>query len=135
MPETRQCAATSKQTGQRCRLYATPGAFVCRFHGGNAPQVRAAAASRLATAEAEDVVRRLLDDPGAAPVGDAVVALAALAGRMRHVVDRLGDRESAEAAECGRGERLPGDLPRGGDLAARPGRAAADVGATRPPRP
>lgn len=30
----RQCAAKSKQTDQRCKLYASPGKRVCRFHGG-----------------------------------------------------------------------------------------------------
>ena len=29
-----RCAATAKQTGQRCRQIASPGRAVCRFHGG-----------------------------------------------------------------------------------------------------
>ena len=29
-----QCAAKSKQSGQRCKRYASPGKRVCHFHGG-----------------------------------------------------------------------------------------------------
>ena len=41
------CTATSKTSGKPCRYPAVPGAAVCRFHGGNAPQVRAKAMDRL----------------------------------------------------------------------------------------
>ena len=43
-----QCTATSKQTGERCKRPASKGATVCRHHGGNTPQVRAAAERRHA---------------------------------------------------------------------------------------
>ncbi len=42
-----QCRATSKQSGQRCRQKVVPGATVCHYHGGAAPQVKAAAMERL----------------------------------------------------------------------------------------
>lgn len=42
-----RCTAHSKQSGSRCKLQAIPGGFVCRFHGGGAPQTIAKAASRL----------------------------------------------------------------------------------------
>lgn len=45
-----QCVATSKSSGNRCTKTSIPGGTVCRYHGGAAPQVRAAAANRIAVA-------------------------------------------------------------------------------------
>jgi hypothetical protein len=45
-----QCTANSKTTGLTCKQPAIPGGKVCRYHGGSAPQVRNAAAARLAAA-------------------------------------------------------------------------------------
>jgi hypothetical protein len=42
-----QCTARSKQSGQRCKQRVVPGAAVCHYHGGAAPQVKAAALERL----------------------------------------------------------------------------------------
>ena len=42
-----QCHATSKGSGAPCKRQAIAGAAVCRAHGGAAPQVKAAARSRL----------------------------------------------------------------------------------------
>lgn len=33
-PDKKRCKAKSKQTGERCKNWATPGKDVCRFHGG-----------------------------------------------------------------------------------------------------
>jgi hypothetical protein len=46
------CRAKAKSTGKRCKLTAIPGGTVCRRHGGGAPQVRQAAARRLALSAA-----------------------------------------------------------------------------------
>lgn len=43
-----QCTAKSKRSGERCKGPAIPGATVCHTHGGGAPQVKQAAALRLA---------------------------------------------------------------------------------------
>lgn len=43
-----RCTATSKQSGQRCRNWSTPGCSVCRFHGSASPAARRAAERRLA---------------------------------------------------------------------------------------
>jgi hypothetical protein len=40
------CGATTR-TGRPCQAKAIPGGFVCRVHGGSAPQVRIAAGLRL----------------------------------------------------------------------------------------
>jgi hypothetical protein len=46
-PDERRCVATSKETGERCRVAHPPGGTVCtRYHGGNAPQVRAKTKAR-----------------------------------------------------------------------------------------
>lgn len=47
-----QCTATSSRSGEQCRRRASLGAAVCVMHGAGAPQVKAAAARRLALAEA-----------------------------------------------------------------------------------
>lgn len=42
-----RCSARSKQKGTQCGRTAIPGGTVCRYHGGLAPQVQAAAQERL----------------------------------------------------------------------------------------
>ena len=48
-----------KRDGTQCRAWPIKGAEVCRVHGGRAPQVKAAAARRLAAQAAEQAVRTL----------------------------------------------------------------------------
>ena len=60
-----RCRATSNGTGERCRKAAIRGATVCRFHGGAAPQVRAAAKRRLAEEESQTAAMRMLRQLGA----------------------------------------------------------------------
>ena len=43
----RQCTATSKQTGERCKRAPIVGGFVCDMHGGKIPAVRKSARERL----------------------------------------------------------------------------------------
>ncbi len=45
-PISQTCRATNNR-GNPCKFPAIPGGAVCRFHGGNAPQVRAKAEERL----------------------------------------------------------------------------------------
>lgn len=59
MKQHAQCTARASGTGSRCRKAPVKGATVCASHGGNAPQVRAAAARRLATAEAVALAQKL----------------------------------------------------------------------------
>lgn len=56
MESDRQCTATSKQSGQRCKRYAHPGATVCVIHGAAAPRAKAAAARRREQEAAERAV-------------------------------------------------------------------------------
>lgn len=50
------CGAKAKSTGKPCTRPAVKGASRCRFHGGAAPQVKAAAERRIQTAVAEKAV-------------------------------------------------------------------------------
>jgi len=72
MPEDRkddrQCTATAKGSGERCKRFASPGSTVCVKHGAGAPQVRAAAERRLEEQRAQSVLREGL----AAAYGDVV---------------------------------------------------------------
>lgn len=43
----RQCTATSKQSGERCKRAPIVGGFVCSHHGGEIPAVRKSARERL----------------------------------------------------------------------------------------
>jgi hypothetical protein len=51
----RRCRAR-RRDGKRCRAWAIRGGYVCRMHGGAAPQVRAKARARLESAR---IVREL----------------------------------------------------------------------------
>lgn len=46
LPLPYYCTAHNRQ-GERCKRTAIPGGTVCRYHGGNAPQVRAKAVDRI----------------------------------------------------------------------------------------
>lgn len=125
--EKRRCKAHSR-TGERCKYPPVPGATVCRFHGGNAPQVRRKAALRLAE----------LVDPAIATMAQVMVDRQARhSDRLRaaeNVLDRAGvprkvdvedattsreillDRLTALREQRERGEGMD-DYP-GGDTAA-----------------
>lgn len=101
-----QCTARSKQTGERCKQRPVKGGTVCRFHGGKAPQVAAAAAQRELESKASELLSRMIWNPSAAPVTDSVGEMRQLAGSMRHAADVLGSRlnDGVEVCEhCHRG--------------------------------
>ena len=58
IPWGRQCTATAKSTGLRCRDWAVRGGVVCYHHGGNAPQVRRRAKQRLALRDMSAALRQ-----------------------------------------------------------------------------
>lgn len=86
-----RCTGTSKRSGKRCARWATPGATVCYYHGGGSPKVKAAAARRVAQAEA----RRQLDIPNHIDPRDALAEeLARTIAWVRwlsHKVDAVDD--------------------------------------------
>jgi hypothetical protein len=93
----RQCTAKSKQSGQRCKRTPIPGASVCKFHGGGAPQVEAKAKERLAA----------LVDPAIARLEELLVSGEDTVA-MRAVIDVL-DRNGFKPKETLRFE-WNGDL-------------------------
>lgn len=60
----RRCRARRKD-GQPCRCWAIRGGYVCRVHGGAAPQVRRKAAERLLSAK---IYREMYAASGRCPV-------------------------------------------------------------------
>lgn len=130
----------SKQTGEQCRQRPIKGGTVCRFHGGSAPQTKAAAEQRDLEQKADAEVRKLwvgLDK--AAPVKDPVGSLERLAGALEQAVDVVGGRVNALGQVAGgqgltqlRGEvvlleRLLGQLRQALDAMARLGIAERHV--------
>ena len=100
MDESKRCTATSKRTGLRCGLARIPGTTVCAKHGGAAPQVRAAAARRVAEQKVRKAAMKL--DVGPEDVSTDPVALlsgmihsgAVMMERFSRLVDRCEDGQS-----------------------------------------
>jgi|NGEPerStandDraft_6_1074524.scaffolds.fasta_scaffold21518_2 hypothetical protein len=53
-----RCTATRHSTGDRCKRWPTSGATVCRTHGSGAPQVKRAAARRIAEAKTVKILAK-----------------------------------------------------------------------------
>ncbi len=79
-----RCTANNKR-GTRCERPAIPGAVVCRYHGGGAPQVKRKAAERLL----ERQVRATLADIGedVEPLEDPYAALMDVATQAKAFAD------------------------------------------------
>lgn len=92
----RQCTATSRQSGQRCKKAPVPGLTVCRMHGGGTQAAKRKAALRLAE----------LVDPAIATLGREMVKADKSADRQRaanSILDRAGVvRQGAGDAEIAR---------------------------------
>lgn len=80
------CGATTTK-GKPCRKPAILGGRVCTVHGGLAPQVRAAAARRLAEQRARGLLSALGED--VPPVVDPFAALEQIAGQAVALVEVL----------------------------------------------
>jgi hypothetical protein len=100
MDESKRCTATSKRTGRRCGLARIPGTTVCAKHGGAAPQVRAAAARRVAEQKVQKLAMKLDVDPQDVST-DPVTLLsgmihsgAIMMERFSRLVDRCEDGQS-----------------------------------------
>lgn len=88
------CHAKTK-AGRDCRQRPIPGGKVCRYHGGGAPQVRAAAARRLATAKIESDAKATVAHMGLEPVEDPLGELGKLASGSRAMLQALGAQVNA----------------------------------------
>lgn len=92
-PMAPRCTATSKQTGEQCRQRPVKGGAVCRFHGGAAPQVKAAAEQRDLAQKADAAITQLW--PGLRnvdPVKDPVDSMARLAASLEQFLDVVGGK-------------------------------------------
>lgn len=139
-PKAGRCTAQSRTSGEQCKQPAIKGGTVCRFHGGRAPQVAAAAEERVLEQRAEAEVRKVwagLDQ--AAPVKDPVASLERLAGALEQAVDVVGGKVN-DLAHLGGGtgltqlraevvllERLLGQLRQTLDAMARLGIAERNI--------
>ena len=54
--EPQKCQAKSKQSGEQCKRWASPGQRVCTMHGAKAPKAIAAAERRLEEESAKEAV-------------------------------------------------------------------------------
>ncbi|MFC8676684.1 hypothetical protein ACFUEN_28865 [Streptomyces griseorubiginosus] len=92
----RRCTAHKKgkdgAKGERCKAWALKGQSVCRVHGGNAPQNRAAGERRIAEQQLEQETRRALAILDVPPVDNPLTALSALAGQVIAWKDALAER-------------------------------------------
>lgn len=73
----RRCSAR-RTDGEPCGNRPLKGQSVCKFHGGGAPQAKAAAVRRQVEVEARQVLAEL----GVSPVADPLEALLKLAGQV-----------------------------------------------------
>ena len=98
--DDRRCTATSKQTGERCRRFPTPGRAVCRFHGGKTPRGMALPQTKgghyskdLPTRLAERYAEALRD----AALLELREEIALLDARLADVLGRVDSGESGAA--------------------------------------
>ncbi|MER2142164.1 MAG: hypothetical protein ABS888_00105 [Eubacteriales bacterium] len=87
-----KCRGKSRQTKEPCKLDAIPGGVVCRHHGGSAPQVKEAAARRVATIVAEKEAAAAIAHVGLEPVQDPLQALGKLTQSVEVMMESLGRR-------------------------------------------
>jgi hypothetical protein len=86
------CSARAKATGERCQRAPIRGATVCYVHGGQAKQVRAAAARRLAAEKVESDVKNAIAFESREGVTDPLGALALLADEALAMKEALAGR-------------------------------------------
>jgi hypothetical protein len=98
-----KCTAHSSRTGEPCKQWPVKGATVCKWHGGGAPQVRAAAERRLQEQQAAEVARRGVAGLDLSEFADPYNALE-FAVSYSHA---LRSRRQAEPCHAGR-VHLPG---------------------------
>lgn len=74
--ESQTLCTARRRNGEKCLNYAVKGATVCRMHGGSAPQVRAAAQTRILMAS-DLAAKKLVELMSSAKVDDRVKLAAA----------------------------------------------------------
>ena len=96
----RQCTATSKRSGERCKKWAIRGAKTCLAHGSGSKKARAAAARRVeeakAAREAEKAVTTLGLSRDVSPSEAMLEEVRWTAGHVDWLRDRVRDLEHDE---------------------------------------
>jgi len=85
------CKGTNR-AGSPCGLRPIPGGTVCAWHGGKAPQVKAAAERRLLAAQITADATAVLAHEGLEPVEDPLGELGKLASSAQAMMHALGAR-------------------------------------------
>jgi hypothetical protein len=98
-PVKRQCVRTVLATGERCRNAPIKGGTVCHKHGGSAPQVKAAAARRVAEGKALAKFERYSPNGRSAEPVDVLAELAVLVREVTAFKDFAADRLRALTAD------------------------------------
>ncbi len=89
--DARQCTATSKRSGERCRRLAMRGLSVCYMHGGKSPRAVHAGRVRVMEEEARRILERLEGTP-ITDAGELYEHLARIGGRVVALMDVLAER-------------------------------------------
>lgn len=103
----RQCTATSKRSGERCKRAPVEGGLVCATHGGSAGQVTRAAKERVALATAQRMAARAgVDVPPIDHLLDSLHAAAQQVAVWEVMVAAIDDKAEEESEDEGflRGE-------------------------------
>jgi hypothetical protein len=113
---TDRCTAKTHSSGytERCKQRPIKGATVCKSHGGVLPQVKRAAAVRLATTSAQRMaLKRFKDRNGIASTQDAITELERLASEAtvfkdvcREAVEELLEAGQGFGYEAKAGEQI-----------------------------
>jgi hypothetical protein len=90
-PDKQRCTAHSSRTGDPCKMWAIRGGTVCHKHGGRAPRVKAAAATKLVEQDIAKTLGRLT----VVPIHDPLTALAELAGEITAWKELAAERVAA----------------------------------------
>lgn len=95
MTSTKPKCRGHRTDGSPCDAYPVHGAVVCVAHGARAPQVKEAAARRLATAAVQADAAALLAAEGVGPIGDPYDSLERLATEVMAVKRAAAARVNA----------------------------------------
>jgi len=95
---SQRCKARSKTHGGQCKQPAVLGAVVCHYHGGAAPQVKAAALERLMALQhpAIDTLEYLMDQRSTFPSTAYAAARDVLDRTDGKAIERIAQESKVE---------------------------------------
>lgn len=101
-----RCAGRSKQTGEPCGRWVTPPATVCRWHGGNAGQVKAAVERRRQEGQAKAAVVTFGLPREIDPQTALLEEVHRTAGHVAYLGQVVAELEQSELTQLDAGERF-----------------------------